>query len=87
MSLGLGEESFQNEGRLTSFGKYHSFDFSHSMKFIFQGFYCNAGSESSQPMGMSYGDTCPMGKFCPAGSGSSMGKDCPRSTYSNRTGT
>ncbi|RUS80927.1 hypothetical protein EGW08_011308, partial [Elysia chlorotica] len=48
------------------------------------GYYCGKGSNTTIPVGMSFGDVCPLGEYCPEGS--PEGTHCPNGTYSNVTG-
>ncbi|XP_062606170.1 multiple epidermal growth factor-like domains protein 6, partial [Saccostrea cucullata] len=48
------------------------------------GYFCSSGSTNSTPVSQVYGDLCPPGTYCPAGS--SAGTNCPPGTYLNTTG-
>eukprot|EP01135_Chromosphaera_perkinsii_P005913 Nk52_evm8s371 gene=Nk52_evmTU8s371 len=48
------------------------------------GFFCGGGSMESNPTGKSYGDVCPAGKYCIAGTSTPV--NCPSGTFSLSTG-
>lgn len=43
------------------------------------GYFCSLGSTEPSPVSQLYGDVCPMGHFCPQGSGSP--KPCPVGSF------
>ncbi|XP_036928145.1 uncharacterized protein LOC119004899 isoform X4 [Acanthopagrus latus] len=43
------------------------------------GYFCSLGSSEASPVSQPYGDVCPMGHFCPQGSGSP--KPCPAGSF------
>ena len=47
------------------------------------GYYCSNKSEASNPSGVSYGDECPAGYYCP--DHSYMPTPCPPGTYQPNT--
>ena len=48
------------------------------------GYVCSSGANSSSPTDGATGYICPMGAYCPAGSGQET--KCPVGTFSNQTG-
>ena len=49
------------------------------------GYYCMAGSNTSHPVGMPFGDICPAGYYCELGTANYINSPCPNGTYSNTT--
>ena len=50
------------------------------------GYYCIKGSNTSIPIGMSFGDLCPPGYYCEAGTANYLTSPCINGTYSNASG-
>lgn len=48
------------------------------------GHFCSGGAINQAPLSLSYGDTCPAGYYCPAGTGQPIA--CPLGTFSPTTG-
>lgn len=47
--------------------------------FSHTGYFCSLGSSEPSPVSKTYGDVCPMGHFCPQGSGSP--RPCPVGSF------
>ncbi|XP_058655214.1 SCO-spondin isoform X4 [Onychostoma macrolepis] len=50
------------------------------------GFYCTGGSHVATPISSRFGDICPMGYYCPAGTRHPHEYPCPPGTWSNALG-
>ena len=50
------------------------------------GHYCTEGSNTTTPIGQSFGDLCPPGYFCPEQTDQYQHHPCPNGTYSSFTG-
>ena len=52
--------------------------------FCTAGYYCTLAAETPAPVDDVTGNICPEGLYCPVGS--TVGDQCPKGTFSNRTG-
>ncbi|XP_031989756.1 SCO-spondin-like isoform X5 [Corvus moneduloides] len=50
------------------------------------GHYCSQGSSTSSPVGLPFGDLCPRGHYCPAGTGHPKEMPCPAGTWNGQRG-
>ncbi|OPJ68136.1 hypothetical protein AV530_013665 [Patagioenas fasciata monilis] len=50
------------------------------------GYYCIQGSSSSSPVGLPFGDLCPQGHYCPAGTRHPKELPCPAGTWNGQRG-